>query len=67
MTAAYKTGELDPSSFLGFATITEYVVIDVLGDATKEKFCAPYDLYSRSLGKVNVKWTVGKINSAFIT
>lgn len=55
MVAAYKTGELDPSSCLGFATITEYVVMDVLGDATKENFGSSYDLISESLGKINVK------------
>jgi hypothetical protein len=54
----YLKGELDPDSLTGFATITEYVVIDVLGDAKKEKFGAPYDLVSESLGRVNVKYSV---------
>lgn len=57
MVAAYKTGELDPETCLGFATITEYVVIEVLGDATKERFGAPYDIFSKSLGKINVKYS----------
>lgn len=54
----HSIGELDPDSLLGFATITEYVVLDVLGDATKEKFGAPYDLLSESLGKINVKYSI---------
>lgn len=54
----YEKGELDPSSLIGFATITEYVVLDVLGDATKEKFCAFYDLVSESLGTINVKYSI---------
>lgn len=57
MEAANKIGELDPDTCIGFATITEHVVIDVLGDAIKEKFGSPYDLISESLGKVNVKYS----------
>lgn len=57
-TPSYIKGELDPDSFVGFATITEYVVLEVLGDAKKEKFCAPYDLISESLGKINVKYSI---------
>jgi len=53
-----KTGELDPDSLVGFATITEYTVLKVLGDATKEKYGAPYDLISSSLGTINVKYSI---------
>lgn len=60
--AAYKNGDLDPESSLGFATITEYVVLEVLGDATKERFGAPYDLYSTSLKKINVKYSILRTN-----
>lgn len=54
----HVNGILDPDSYAGFATITEYTVLKVLGDATKENFCAPYDLTSRSLGKINVKYSI---------
>lgn len=55
--AKHKKGELNPYTPIGFATITEHVVLDVLGDATKEKFLSSYDLISKSLGKINVKYS----------
>jgi len=50
-----SNGILDPTSDYGRATITEYVVLNVLGDCTKEKLNAPYDLTSKKYGSINVK------------
>jgi len=50
-----SNGILDPSSDYGRATITEYVVLNVLGECTKEKLNAPYDLTSKEYGTINVK------------
>lgn len=48
-------GVLDPTSDIGRATITEYVVLEVLGDCTKEKMNYKYDLTSSKYGSINVK------------
>lgn len=51
----YIRGVLDPKSFSGRGTVIEYVVLETMGDCTKQKFNYKYDLYSQKLGKINVK------------
>lgn len=48
-------GILDPATDIGKATITEYVVLETMGDCVKTNFNYCYDLDSASLGKINVK------------
>jgi len=51
----YIRGVLDPKSFSGRGTVIEYVVLETMGDCTKQKFNYKYDLYSDKLGEINVK------------
>lgn len=73
-----SNGILDPTSDYGRATVTEYVVLNVLGNCQKQKANAPFDLKSKKYGTINVKsskictynnvefWSFNKKNNSFI-